>query len=95
MAAQAERGVDQDGAVGVAGGRQQRDDPVEQDGDVAGVVSALAPEAGRQQEQAGGEADGGGGGEGHQRDCVARPGAGPGGRRDAGAISPATGGAVV
>ena len=43
VAAEAEGRVDQDGALAVEGGRQQGDDPVEEDRDVGGGSSSVRP----------------------------------------------------
>ena len=74
MAAEAERGVDQDGAGPVECGRQQGDDPVQQDRDVGGLAMLLglpAP-ATASSKQASADRDRGGRGERHHGGGLAR-----------------------
>ena len=83
VAAEAEGGVDEHGALALERGRQQGDDPVQEDRDVEGDCSSTqasrsVPEAGEEQEGQG-DTDRGDGGEDHQRDAPRGPGGAPGG----------------
>ena len=66
VAAEAERGVDQHGAVALERGRQKSDDPVEEDRDVAGAAHGRGlPTQAREEQEGDGEADRGRGRERH------------------------------